>query len=197
MNAQMILYAGVMLTAYMIGSFPSALIVSLHLVGKDIRELGDGNMGARNTTHVLGWKAGILVAGLDFFKGALVILLSKKAGLPLSLEFLAGILVVLGHDFPVFAHFRGGQGMAASLGTMSILTPRETLIGLILFGLVYLILRHFNVSAAIGLGTLVYLLWKHRQPFILIAYTVGLFLSIPLKKYWDWKHPFKKLALQG
>jgi glycerol-3-phosphate acyltransferase PlsY len=176
--------------AYLIGSLPTALIVSRKLAGKDIREMGDGNMGARNTTHVLGWKAGILVAIIDFGKGALVILLCKEMAIPLIWQLAAGVCVVLGHDFSIFAQFRGGQGMATSLGTMGVLFIKATLIGLIIFGLVYLITHHFDLSAGIGLGSLVAAIWNLHESHIFIVYAVLLFLMIPAKKFWHSRHPY-------
>jgi len=167
------------------------------VTGEDIRQMGDGNMGARNVTHVLGWKAGILVAVIDFGKGALVILTTEMLGLPTVVQLAAGICAVLGHDFPVFAHFRGGQGMATSLGTMSVLFTEATMIGLLLFALVYLVSRHFDTSAGVGLSSLVFSLWKTQQPWILIGYAVCLFLMIPAKKIWDASHPFAPQALEN
>jgi glycerol-3-phosphate acyltransferase PlsY len=167
------------------------------VTGEDIRQMGDGNMGARNVTHVLGWKAGILVAVIDFSKGALVILITKTQGLPTVVQLAAGICTVLGHDFPVFAHFRGGQGMATSLGTMSVLFTEATMIGLLLFALVYLISLHFDTSAGVGLSSLVFSLWKTQQPQIFIGYAVCLFLMIPVKKIWDASHPFAPQALEN
>ncbi len=179
-----------LLISYLIGSIPTALLISRGLIGKDIRQMGDGNMGARNTTHVLGWKAGIQVAAVDFGKGALVILLCEKAGVPLLWKLTAGVCVVAGHDFPLFAQFHGGQGMSTSLGTMSVLFTKATLSGLIIFGLIYLLTRHFDLSAGIGLGFLVATLLHAREPFILIGYAIFLFLTIPLKKYWHIHHPY-------
>ena len=179
-----------LMLAYLMGSIPTALIVSRHLTGMDIRLMGDGNMGARNTKRVLGWRAGILVAGTDFFKGAIVIILARNMQMNLTWQLAAGCAAVIGHDFPIFAHFRGGQGMATSLGTMSVLFFEETLIGLVFFGLIYMITRHFDLSAGCGLTLMAYLLVRNRQAFSLLAYTVVLFLSIPFKKLWDAHHRF-------
>ncbi len=103
---------------------------------------------------------------------------------------LSGVVVVAGHDFPVFAEFRGGQGMAASLGTMSILFWQETIIGLLTFTLVYLLTHHFDLSASAGLGLMVLFLVKNSRSFSMIAYSVFLLLVIPIKKYWDSHHRF-------
>jgi len=177
-----------LLAAYLIGSFPTALLVSHSIDHSDIRGLGDGSMGARNTQHVFGWRAGFIVALIDFCKGAGVISLARLFELNLTWQILSGVAVVLGHDFPLFADFKGGQGMAASLGTMSMLFWEETLIGFLLFALVYLMSRNFDLSASLGLGLMVLLLVKNLKPHSLIAYSVLLLVCIPIKKFWDSRH---------
>jgi len=179
--------------AYLLGSLPTGVWVSRKLASWDIREMGDGNTGARNVTHMLGWRAGIFVALVDFTKGMLAVMIAKKAGVPLFWQLVAGTAAVLGHDFPVFAGFRGGQGMAASLGTMAVLFTHQTLAGLALFGLMYLMTRKFDLSAAVGLGSLVYLLWRSDNQGILIYYSVFLFLTIPVKKFLDYRFRLQKL----
>jgi glycerol-3-phosphate acyltransferase PlsY len=171
--------------AYLLGSLPTGVWLSRLLYGRDIRDYGNGNSGARNVTHVLGWKAGIIVAFGDFLKGALAMLVARRMGLTLEWQILSGFSAVIGHDFPVFAEFKGGQGMATSLGTMMVLFYRETLIGLLIFGLVYLLIRHFDISATVGLGGMAFLLWTNNEPRILLYYLVAAFLSIPLKKLLD------------
>ena len=179
---------GLLLIAYLIGSIPTALIVSRQIARVDIRLLGDGNIGARNTQHVLGWRAGFIVAWVDFSKGVGIILLARIMQMNLTWQLLAGGVTVLGHDLPVFADFKGGQGMATSLGTMSMLFLEETLIGLICFGLIYLISRQFDLSAAGGLALVVFLLVRNLKSFSLLTYTLALLLTIPIKKFWDAKH---------
>ena len=99
-----------LMVAYLIGSIPTALIVSRIIVRVDLRFLGDGNMGARNTQHVFGWQAGIIVAWVDFLKGLGIILLARILKMDLTWQLIAGSLTVLGHDFPVFADLREVRG---------------------------------------------------------------------------------------
>lgn len=176
----------VWLAAYLLGSLPTALIVSRLVAGVDIREIGDGNMGARNVTRTLGWGPGITVGVTDFSKGALAVLLARAFHLNLGWQLMAGAFAVLGHDFPLWAGLRGGQGMAAILGMLFVLTPMETLIGLGGFAAAYLIMRSFDPSAAVGLGLLALLAWQQDEPPLLLGCTVLLFLSIPAKKAMDW-----------
>lgn len=175
----------ILLTAFFIGSIPTAVLVSRLLTGVDIRQLGDGNMGARNTTAQIGWKGGLIVAAGDFAKGAGAVVLARSLDQGASMQLLSGLAAVAGHDFPVLAGFRGGQGMAASLGVLFVLMPEETLLGLAVFGLAYLILRAFDPSAAVGLGLIVLLAWASGLAFWWIAYAAALFCSIALKKWLD------------
>jgi glycerol-3-phosphate acyltransferase PlsY len=173
------------LVAYVLGSFPSAVLVSRAVAGVDIRTLGDGNMGARNTTRSLGWWPGIIVAILDFGKGAIAVSLARNLGADPNLQLLSGTAAVVGHDFPIWAHFRGGQGMATSLGVLMLLVPEPTLWGLVIFASSYVILRHFDLSAALGLGLIVALLVLHEMPLLWVLYAALLFISIGLKKWLD------------
>ncbi len=176
----------VLVISYLIGSLPTALIVSRAVAGVDIRQIGDGNMGARNVTHTLGWGPGIFVAVVDFSKGGLTVLLARQLGYSLNWQLAAGVCAVVGHDFPIYARFRGGQGMASILGTLIVFMPLQTLFGLILFGITYWLWRNFDLSASLGLGLLAAVDGYTHQPTVLIIYTVLLFLSIPAKKVLDW-----------
>lgn len=101
--------------AYLIGSIPTALIISKKYFGIDIRDYGSGNMGATNTFRVLGSKYGTIVMALDILKGMAAV--SLYTFLPHYLDneldrtnFMIGLGLasVIGHIFPVFAGFKGG-----------------------------------------------------------------------------------------
>jgi glycerol-3-phosphate acyltransferase PlsY len=174
------------LAGFLLGSFPSAVLISRAVAGVDVRTLGDGNMGARNTTRTLGWRAGIMVAILDFGKGAISVWLARSLGVDPDFQLFSGAAAVLGHDFPVWARFRGGQGMAASLGVLTVLMPGEAFGGLGVFAASYLVLRHFDLCAALGLGLIVGLAALAGEPLLWIVYAAALFVSIGLKKWLDW-----------
>jgi glycerol-3-phosphate acyltransferase PlsY len=174
----------VAVTAYLLGSIPTALIMSRRLRGVDIRTIGNGNMGASNSFHSLGEKAGILVAVVDFLKGALPVLLATLLGLPVEWRMITGACAIIGHDFPVFAGFRGGQGTATTLGTMLILFPLQTLLGLIFYGALFLITRNSRLSCGFG-GGLMALLLGVSQQWIFLIYAVAAFVFIPVKLFID------------
>jgi glycerol-3-phosphate acyltransferase PlsY len=181
---EVIKIASVLVFAYLLGSMPTALIVSKRFKGVDIRTVGDGNMGARNTYHSIGPMFGLLVAVIDFFKGALPVLLAYLLGLELGWQFLAGALAILGHDFPLFAGFRGGQGTASTLGTMGVLFPLPTLAGLVFYGGLYLLTRSSNLSCAIG-GAVIASILAVSQQWLLLAYCVAVFVFVPVKLFLD------------
>jgi len=170
--------------AYLLGSIPTALIVSRRFSGIDIRSVGDGNMGARNTFHTIGFGYGVLVAVLDFFKGALPVLFALVMGLSTGWLLLTGISAILGHDFPVFAGFKGGQGTATSLGTMLVLFPFPAATGLIAYGIIYLFIKNSNISCGIG-GAIIALILGITQQWILFIFAVCVFLFIPVKLFID------------
>ena len=109
-----------LLTAYLIGSIPSALWVGKLFFKTDIREHGSGNLGGTNTFRVLGKKAGIVVTLMDIFKGTAATFLIL---LPVFHEvtihaLILGATAVVGHMFPIFASFRGGKAVATSAGVI-------------------------------------------------------------------------------
>ena len=151
--------------AYLIGSIPVAYIFGRVLKNLDIREHGSGNMGATNAFRVLGRGPGTLVLILDIIKGIIpVTLLANAFGLgdALSLVIIA-VAAVAGHNWTIFLGFKGGKGMATSLGVLiglaiqlpglRIVLGLATLIWLVLFlSLGYVSLA--SISAAIALPIL-------------------------------------------
>ncbi len=174
-----------LLSAYLLGSIPTALIVTRAFGKGDIRTLGDGNMGAHNVHRVLGWGPSILVAAVDFGKGALAVLLMNALGFGLAWQLAALACAVLGHDFPIFAQFHGGQGLACTLGGLTALAFVEMLIGLVLYGLIYLITRNADLGAGVGTGLGVFLIARHGGPLLLVAGAIAIILTIPAKMLLD------------
>jgi glycerol-3-phosphate acyltransferase PlsY len=171
--------------AYLVGSFPSAYVVSRLMRGLDIRRIGDGNIGAHNTYCEIGPGAGILVAMLDIIKGSAAVALARQVGLSKWWELAAGGAAVLGHDFMLFLGFEGGQGMAASIGALLVVLPGPTLIGLCIAGLTWLFLRlkhRFNWSMAVGLGSIPLLAWLTGEPGEKVWYPVALLPLIGVRK---------------
>jgi glycerol-3-phosphate acyltransferase PlsY len=172
----------ILLAAYLFGSIPSALIASRLVLGRDIRELGDGNMGAKNTFHSVGWLAGAAVAAADITKGALAIEIAQRAQASPMVVMLAGACAVLGHDFPAFAGFRGGQGMAAMLGVFGILLPGETIVAVVALGVVLALTRNWDLSCAAAFILLVSLIWVEGGPTPRLLYPFMLLPTLGIRK---------------
>ena len=117
-------YIIVSIIAYLLGSISFSVIFSKKLAGFDVREKGSGNAGTTNVLRTVGKKAAALTLLCDCLKGVFAVLIAFIAGKIVKdtdsslLVQLAGIFVVLGHTFPVFFKFKGGKGVATSLGVL-------------------------------------------------------------------------------
>lgn len=116
----------VLVISYLIGSISGSFILGKLLLKKDVRNYGSGNAGTTNAMRVFGKKIGILTFIIDMLKGILVVLLLKKF-FPEYL-FLGVLFCVLGHDFPFYMKFKGGKGVATSLGAFILISIKLTFI---------------------------------------------------------------------
>ncbi len=174
----------ILIGAYLIGSFPTAYLVGRRH-GVDLRRVGDGNLGARNAFLVIGRSAGLTIGVVDIFKGMLAVWLAKVLNTEPLLPYMAAIAVALGHDFSILAHFQGGQGMAAILGGMVMLQPREALIGIGAALVLLLVFRHWDLAWLIGFAGMFALGLYFGRPVMEQMLVAGLFLTIGVKKVAD------------
>lgn len=110
------------LVAYLLGSIPSGVWIGKLFFKKDIRKFGSGNPGTTNTFRVLGKKAGTIVLLMDILKGTLATCLPILFSIEIDPLFV-GVFAVLGHTFPIFAHFKGGKAVATSAGIVLAYNP--------------------------------------------------------------------------
>ena len=132
----MIIYIIIAIIAYLIGSVNFSVLISKKMAGFDVREKGSGNGGTTNVLRTVGKKAAILTLIADVLKGVVSILIAWIVGRfvnsnPAILVQLAALGVVVGHTFPVFFGFKGGKGIATSLGILLLLNWKIGLICLI------------------------------------------------------------------
>jgi acyl phosphate:glycerol-3-phosphate acyltransferase len=120
--------AGVLLVAYLIGSFPTSYIVVYRLTGRDIRTMGSGNPGAMNVWDSVGTGPAALVALVDVVKGMAPVGAAYALGLSDIEAVLVAFAAVAGHDYSIFLRLRGGNGTATGLGASVMLLPLPTLI---------------------------------------------------------------------
>lgn len=136
--------------AYLIGSINSSIIISKIVMGEDIRKSGSGNAGATNMLRTMGKKYGALTLVIDVLKGVIAVLaamLFKKAGANINTEYIAGVCVVLGHNFPVFFGFKGGKGVATSLGVVLMLDWKVGLVVLAAAILIMALTRYVSLGS--------------------------------------------------
>ena len=151
-------YIIVAIIAYLLGSISFSVIISKKMAGFDVREKGSKNAGSTNVLRTVGKKAAILTLIGDCLKGVVAILIAFVVGKIATdldsalLVQLAGIFVVFGHTFPIFFKFKGGKGVATSLGVLLLTNWQIGLICLV-FALVLMALTRFvslgSVAAAV------------------------------------------------
>jgi len=139
----------VIVLSYLVGAFPTALLIGKHFKGIDPREFGSKNMGSTNAIRIFGWKYGLLVQAIDVGKGIIATLLISKifyGALPFEnwtpfedmtlVQIIAGLSAVVGHVWTVFAGFKGGKGINTAAGMLLSLAPVDAIISIGIFILV-------------------------------------------------------------
>jgi glycerol-3-phosphate acyltransferase PlsY len=143
------------LTAYLLGSIPTAVWYGKRFFKIDVREHGSGNAGATNTLRVLGNKAGFIVLFIDLLKGFIATNLAHFSNFDIdtqvffNLQMLLGVTAVVGHVFPVFANFKCGKGIATILGLAIALNWKIATICILFFVLIVWISRFISVGSMI------------------------------------------------
>jgi glycerol-3-phosphate acyltransferase PlsY len=139
--------------AYLLGSIPTAVWIGKGYYDIDVREHGSKNAGATNTFRVLGKKPGIAVLVIDVLKGItaslipVFLVMDSPDDLLVKVQIGSAFLAVFGHLFPVFAGFRGGKGVATSLGVVIGILPVAAAISMIIFLVVFFSTRFVSLGA--------------------------------------------------
>jgi acyl phosphate:glycerol-3-phosphate acyltransferase len=165
-----------LLSSYLIGSIPTALIVGKLVYGVDIRDHGSKNPGATNTLRVLGKGSAIVVVLVDIGKGSLAAYLPLYFNLDVEPLYF-GLMAVVGHCYPIFAGFRGGKAIATTAGALAVANFPLALIAYVTFFLVIYLTKYvFFGSISVGLSLLIYSYLSSEIDFELIFLFFTLFL---------------------
>lgn len=154
----------IVIIAYLIGSINFSILISKAISGKDIRESGSGNAGATNMLRTHGKKMGIITLLLDVLKGVIVVLAVKTLAnsdimypdthfdmeVNAVLPYIAGVCVILGHNFPLYFGFKGGKGVATSLGVVLMLDWKVGLIVAVCAIAVMAVTRYVSLGSILG-----------------------------------------------
>ena len=164
----------IVILGYLLGSIPTAHIAGRVLKRVDIRQVGDGNMGAANAFRQLGAKAGVAVGIIDAGKGALAIIIAQAASLPLPVVLLTGTAAVVGHNWPIFVRFRGGRGESTTIGVLLTTITQPMLILGAPAILTLFIFRNVILASCVLFIPLPLVCWWLGVPGMLTAYGIAL-----------------------
>ncbi len=176
----------VIIIGYLLGSMPSAYIVTRLVKGKDVRQLGGGNVGGLNVFREVGPWSALAVGIVDTGKGATAVAIAYwLLAVPPLFVLLAGVAAVVGHSWMVFLKFSGGKGMGSAIGALAVVMP---LYGywqglLIFFGVIlvpFIITRNVALSMGIALLALPFITWfgMHSGIGTIMAVILGLLIVI-------------------
>jgi glycerol-3-phosphate acyltransferase PlsY len=169
---------------YLLGSIPTAYIVTRLARGEDVRRLGGGNVGGLNVLREVGKAAAVVVAIVDLAKGAAAVAIAFWL-LNVSQPFVlaAAVAAVVGHNWMVWLKFSGGKGMGAAIGGLIVLLPIfHYSLGLAFFfavvAIVFAITRNVAMSMGVGLLSLPFIGWlgMHSAPFVIYSVVLGLII---------------------
>ncbi len=181
--------AGLALLSYLLGSVPTAVWVGKAFHGIDVRNYGSGNAGATNTFRVLGKSMGSLVLFIDAVKGLTAVNLVHFLGhiepgteIFINLQLLFGVMAVVGHILPLFAHFKGGKGIATLLGMVIGIHYMLALACVALFLIVLLLTRYVSLSSILATLSFPFfaILVFHQNEPLLIAFGITASLVVVL-----------------
>lgn len=167
---------------YLLGSVPTAYLAG-QLKGRDIRQLGDGNVGAANAYRELGAKTGVTVFLLDAAKGALAIFMAQSVHLHPTAVLLTGTAAVCGHNWPVFLGFKGGRGESTAIGVLLSTISLPMLLVAVPAFLTLLISRNVMLASAVLFVPLPLAGWWLATPGVLVAYSIGLPVLVGFTHY--------------
>ena len=176
----MLVYLIIIITAYLLGNISTSYIVAKRLAGVDIRTQGSGNAGSTNVLRTLGKKAGALTFIGDVLKGLIAVLIARFIAYGANLDdttcaYIAVVAVVLGHNYPVFLGFKGGKGVATSLGSMLGMNPLVALSCLGFFIIIVAITKYVSLGSILGIGlSPIIMMINHNTKGVLVT----LFLTI-------------------
>lgn len=152
-------YVLISIIAYLIGSVNLSIILCQKIKGEDIRNFGSGNAGTTNTLRTLGKLPAVATLLFDILKGVIVVLIAQLISKtnwivdPILFIQLAGIFVILGHDFPIYYGFRGGKGVATSVGVIMAINPKVGAICFI-FGILIIAITRIVSLASVTVSVL-------------------------------------------
>ena len=163
---------------YLFGAIPSGYILFRLSEKKDIRSFGSQATGATNVLRLKGWKYAIPVLLFDAAKGFLPVFLALKLFGDLIFALICGFLAVVGHCFPVFIKFKGGKGLATTLGAYAFLAFKPALLSLAVFLIAVVISRYVSLGSLLTVLSFPVLTFLFKEEIQVVYFGIVLFILV-------------------
>jgi glycerol-3-phosphate acyltransferase PlsY len=174
----LIKYILLLIVSFIIGSVPFGIIIAKSK-GINLKKVGSGNIGATNVLRSLGkWPAVLTLLG-DILKGTAAVAIGRYLGVGPVYEGLVGFSAILGHNFSIFLGFRGGKGVATSLGVLSFYSPQTALFTLIIWLVTVMITKYSSMGALVSFGFLpINILLFDNKGKLFVAFLITILIYI-------------------
>ncbi|MGO1369990.1 glycerol-3-phosphate 1-O-acyltransferase PlsY [Senegalia sp. (in: firmicutes)] len=154
----------VILISYAIGNFSTSFILGKLIKKTDIRTKGSGNAGATNALRVFGKKIAIITFLFDALKGIIAVIIGQML-LGYSGSLIAGVFAVIGHDFPIVLKFKGGKGIATTIGAATFINPVPALIAIIIGILIIIKTKYVSLGSVLAISLVPFIALLIVRPF--------------------------------
>ncbi|BBB92980.1 MAG TPA: glycerol-3-phosphate 1-O-acyltransferase PlsY [Methylomusa anaerophila] len=173
-------YLLIIIASYLVGSIPNGLIVGKLMRGVDLRQFGSKNIGATNAYRVLGPWPAFWVFLTDALKGIVGVLLGQLLSGTALAQLAGGMAAIAGHNWSIYLKFKGGRGVATSLGVIAVITPQATLIVFIVWMLIVYFTRYVSLASIVAAALAPVCIWLlgGQQEFFYFAVVAALFVII-------------------
>ena len=165
------------LFAFLLGSIPFGVVVA-KVYGVNLKKVGSGNIGATNVLRAMGKGPALLTLVGDVLKGSLAVVVGRYFLQSPSLEGIMGLSAIVGHNFSLFLRFRGGKGVATSIGVLLIYSPKVGVLTVILLFIVILVTRYSSLGAIVSFGALPFSIYvlDYTRGKLIISVLIALLL---------------------
>ena len=179
--------------SYVIGSIPFSYLAARAFKRIDLRKVGSRNVGTTNVVKSAGLIPGLLAAVGDCGEGIVAVLIARATAPELSwATFAAGLLAVVGHNWPIWLGFHGGGGLATCIGTLLVLSAASVFYLLALWGASYVLTRHKYASSVFGCVSLPVFLGIYEQSWAYFTFGLGMGVLLGAKQVIAWLRYGKK-----
>ncbi|WP_054949591.1 glycerol-3-phosphate 1-O-acyltransferase PlsY [Numidum massiliense] len=172
-----------LVVGYLLGSISFSFIVVKKVAGIDIRDHGSGNAGATNTLRVVGKRTALIVFALDVLKAMAAVGVGLWLSHDWTIAFASGFAAIIGHNWPIFFQFRGGKGVAATIGVTALVTFVPALITGVIAILSIVFTRYVSLGSLIFTVLLPFAVWLYGEPTSFIWISAGIAVLTVLRHW--------------